>query len=59
VIKRIGYALEIAGADPSALDPLRRHPVKGYRLLDPTKPKRGRRDGRRALQDNLRPHAPR
>ena len=59
VIKRIGYALELAGADPSLLDPLRRHPVKGYRLLDPTKPKRGRRDGRWGLQDNLRPDAPR
>lgn len=59
VIKRIGYALEIAGADPSVIEPLRRHPVKGYRLLDPTKPKRGRRDGRWGLQDNLRPDAPR
>ncbi|MCG8555629.1 MAG: type IV toxin-antitoxin system AbiEi family antitoxin domain-containing protein [Proteobacteria bacterium] len=58
-IKRIGYALEIVGADPSEIDPLRRRPVKGYRLLDPTKPKRGRRDGRWALQDNLRPDAPR
>lgn len=59
VIKRVGYALEIAGADPSAIDPLRRHPVKGYRLLDPTKAKRGRRDGRWGLQNNLKVDAPR
>lgn len=58
VIKRVGYALELAGASETTIEPLRRHPVKGYRLLDPTKPKRGKRDNRWGLQDNLRSDAP-
>lgn len=58
VIKRVGYALELAGVGEATIESLRLHPVKGYRLLDPTKPKRGKRDGRWGLQDNLRPDAP-
>ncbi len=53
VAKRAGYALDLAGVDAAVLKPLRDLPVKGYRLLDPTKPARGRRSGRWSLRDNL------
>jgi predicted transcriptional regulator of viral defense system len=51
--KRVGYALELAGADASLIEPLRLLPIKGYRLLDPTRPARGRRGCRWNLRDNL------
>jgi len=52
--KRVGYALELARAEPALIEPLREMPVRGYRLLDPTKPARGRRSARWGLRDNLR-----
>lgn len=54
VVKRVGYALEMAGADPAVIAPLQELPVRGYRLLDPTKPPRGIAIDRWHLRDNLR-----
>jgi predicted transcriptional regulator of viral defense system len=53
VAKRVGFALEFFGADASLTEPLRVMPMKGYRLLDPTKPARGRRNARWGLRDNF------
>jgi len=54
VAKRVGYALEMAGADEDAIAPLQKLSVKGYRLLDPTRPKAGATIDRWQLRDNLR-----
>jgi predicted transcriptional regulator of viral defense system len=53
VIKRLGWALEHAGAPVGALTPLVEVPVSGVRVLDPTGPRRGPCDGRWMIQDNL------
>jgi predicted transcriptional regulator of viral defense system len=58
VAKRVGYALEMAGADAEAFAPLRELAVKGYRLLDPTRPPRGATIDRWQLRDNLRGGTP-
>jgi len=54
VAKRVGYALEMAGADDDAIAPLQELSVKGYRLLDPTRPPTGSTIDRWQLRDNLR-----
>lgn len=54
VVKRVGYALEMAGAEPAVIAPLQELPVRGYRLLDPTKPPGGVAIDRWQLRDNLR-----
>ncbi len=41
VAKRLGWALEKAGARPKVLRPLRDLPINGYRPLDPTRALRG------------------
>ena len=53
VIKRLGWALEQAGAPGAALTPLAEIPVSGVRVLDPTRPRIGPCDGRWMIQDNL------
>lgn len=53
VAKRIGFALERAGAGASLIEPLRVLPIQGIRLLDPTKPPRGERNTRWGLRENL------
>lgn len=55
VAKRLGYSLERAGIDAATLEPLRAVPVEGVRVLDPTRPKRGRRVASWSLVDNLTP----
>jgi predicted transcriptional regulator of viral defense system len=57
VAKRVGYALQEAGADPDAVAPLQALPVQGYRLLDPTKPPAGSTIDCWQLRDNLRGRA--
>ncbi|MDP8238403.1 MAG: hypothetical protein P9X24_04885 [Candidatus Hatepunaea meridiana] len=51
--KRIGWALEHAGVDPSLLEPLREIPAIGYHALDPTLPRRGACDSHWMIQNNL------
>ena len=53
VAKRIGFALERAGVKAALIDPLRTLPMRGIRLLDPTKPPRGTRDARWGLRVNF------
>ena len=40
-VKRLGWVLEYHGADPSSIDQLASLPVRGYRMLDPTGPRKG------------------
>ncbi len=53
VAKRLGWALERMDARSEFLDPLQKIPVKGFRLLDPTRPRRGPYDKRWMIQNNL------
>lgn len=55
VVKRLGFALERAGAPVATLEPLRSLPTTGVRLLDPASRARGRCDRRWGIQDNLTP----
>lgn len=52
-VKRLGWILERQGVDSTRLKPLREVPVKGYRVLDPTGPRRGPCDARWMIQVNL------
>jgi predicted transcriptional regulator of viral defense system len=52
-IKRLGWALERLGAPSEFVDPLEKIPIKGFRLLDPTRPRRGPYDKRWMIQNNL------
>jgi predicted transcriptional regulator of viral defense system len=52
-VKRLGWILEQQGVEPTRLEPLREVPVKGYRVLDPTGPRRGPCDARWMIQVNL------
>jgi predicted transcriptional regulator of viral defense system len=52
-VKRLGWILERQRGDPADLEPLRVLPVKGYRVLDPTGPRRGPCDARWMIQVNL------
>ena len=51
--KRLGWALEHAGAEPGAIMPLLELPSSSYGLLDPGRPRRGVYDRRWKLIDNL------
>ena len=51
--KRLGWVLEQQGVESYRLEPLRQVPVKGYRVLDPTGPRRGPCDARWMIQVNL------
>jgi len=53
VAKRVGWALERLDASSRLLDPLQKMPVKGFRLLDPSRPRRGPYDKRWMIQNNL------
>lgn len=53
VAKRVGYALEGAGAKPKLVEPLRSLPMLGYRPLDPTRAPRGVRNRRWGLVENV------
>ncbi|MFA6222538.1 MAG: type IV toxin-antitoxin system AbiEi family antitoxin domain-containing protein [Desulfomonilaceae bacterium] len=52
-IKRLGWALERLGAPSEFVDPLEKIPIKGFRLLDPTRPRRGPYDKRWMIQNNF------
>jgi predicted transcriptional regulator of viral defense system len=52
-VKRLGWILERQGVESTRLEPLRGVPVKGYRVLDPTGPRRGPCDARWMTQVNL------
>ncbi len=52
-VKRLGWVLEYQGFALSELKPLERHPIKGYRRLDPTGPRAGPRNRRWMIQENL------
>jgi len=51
--KRLGWVLEELGHAPEQLDPLLAVPIKGYRRLDPTGPRRGPCNRRWMIQENL------
>jgi len=51
--KRLGWVLEQRGVEPERLQPLAELPVKDYRKLDPTGPRKGPCNGRWMIQDNL------
>ena len=52
-VKRLGWVLEYHGADSPSIDRLASLPVKGYRMLDPTGPRRGPCNSRWMVQENL------
>ena len=51
--KRLGWALEAQGVLPFELEELAALPIKGYRKLDPTGPRKGPSNGRWMVQENL------
>lgn len=51
--KRLGWVLEKQGFDTARLESLVKVPVKGYRTLDPTGPRKGPRNRRWMIQENL------
>jgi len=51
--KRLGWVLESQGVDPAYLEPLAGLPIKGYRKLDPTGPRKGPCSRRWMIQENL------
>jgi predicted transcriptional regulator of viral defense system len=55
VAKRLGWALDRAGAPRRVTAPLAKLPMDGMRLLDPTRPRGGRFDERWMVQENLSP----
>ena len=52
-VKRLGWILEHQGIEPIRLEPLAAVPIKGYRVLDPTGPRRGPCNRRWMIQENL------
>jgi predicted transcriptional regulator of viral defense system len=51
--KRLGWVLEKQGFETVLLESLMKVPIKGYRKLDPTGPRRGTCDRRWMIQENL------
>jgi predicted transcriptional regulator of viral defense system len=51
--KRLGWVLEHQGVEPAELQPLAVLPIKGYRTLDPTGPRKGPTNARWMIQENL------
>jgi predicted transcriptional regulator of viral defense system len=51
--KRLGWVLEHQGVDLSKLERLAALPIKGYRKLDPTGPRKGQTNARWMIQVNL------
>ena len=52
-VKRVGWILEHQGVESTRLERLREQPIRGYRVLDPTGPRRGSCDARWMIQVNL------
>ncbi len=53
VAKRLGWALERAGISEKELTPLRKMPVTGIAILDPTRPRRGPSNSKWQILENL------
>jgi predicted transcriptional regulator of viral defense system len=53
IAKRLGWVLDHLGFDPSKLERLAALPIKGYRTLDPTGPRKGPCNRRWMIQENL------
>jgi len=51
--KRLGWVLENLGVDLNLIEPLAQVPIKGYRTLDPTGPRKGPCNRRWMIQENL------
>lgn len=51
--KRLGWVLENRGVELELLEPLIQVPIKGYRKLDPTGPRKGPCNRRWMIQENL------
>lgn len=51
--KRLGWVLETQGVPAERLRPLQEMPVKGYRTLDPSGPRKGPCNRRWMIQENL------
>ena len=51
--KRLGWVLAFRGVDPARLEPLVELPIKGYRKLDPTGPRKGPCNPHWMIQENL------
>ena len=51
--KRLGWVLESRGVEPTKLECLAALPIKGYRKLDPTGPRKGPCNQRWMIQENL------
>lgn len=51
--QRVGWALEHLGTPSSILEPLQALPYRGYRPLDPSRPRRGPCNRRWGIQENL------
>jgi predicted transcriptional regulator of viral defense system len=51
--KRLGWVLERQGVDASKLEQLAALPIKGYRTLDPTGPRKGPTNTRWMIQEDL------
>jgi len=53
VVKRLGWIFEKLNAENSILQKLEDVPIKGYRILDPTGPRKGHCNKRWMIQENL------
>lgn len=53
IVKRLGWVLERQGVKLARLEPLMELPIKGYRKLDPTGPRKGHCNRRWMIQENL------
>jgi len=53
VSKRLGWVLENQGTSPERIAALEKVPIKGYRKLDPTGPRKGPLNRRWMIQENL------
>jgi predicted transcriptional regulator of viral defense system len=51
--KRLGWVLEHQARDPSEFEHLAALPIKGYRTLDPTGPRKGPTNAHWMIQENL------
>ncbi len=51
--KRLGWVLEQQGVGPDRLESLLKVPIKGYRTLDPTGPRKGPCNSHWMIQENL------
>jgi len=51
--KRLGWVLEHQGVEPAQIEALVNVPIKGYRTLDPTGPRKGPCNRRWMIQENL------